>query len=469
MNKIYLVGLGTSPDDITLKAQSFIESNLTKVVRTSLTLSATSLQNNCKDYISLDYVYTKSRNFDTLNRNLANEVISLSKKGDVVYFVDGSVINDNSCKEIIKRHKNVEIHAGVSYALKTFERLKICQDSFLQISAYDLVNFDIILPKLVVYAITSKQIASNVKLHLMDVFGEEVKIYFTDNNVTKQIYLYELDWQDSYDYSTTIYIPNLDYLQKTKYEFYDLVKIVKALRSENGCPWDKAQTYESLQKNLIEECYELVEAINSKDVVNIVEELGDVLLQCVFYAVLGQEDGKFNEKDALNSICSKLISRHTHVFGNDTASTDTDALAVWNKNKVKEKGFKNGTEYLLSVPKTLPALMKTQKVTERASKYNFDFKNISDAFEKLYEEINEVKSEINGGNTQTLFNECGDLLFSVVNVCRLLKIDSESALFNSLNKFTLRFSRLENAILNDGKDITKMSIKEIDEYYVKIK
>ncbi len=469
MNKIILVGLGTDKNDITLKAQSLINSDLIKVVRTKLTLSADALKESDKEYISLDFVYEKSRNFDTLNKNLAKEVISYAKNSDVVYFVDGSVNNDNSCKEIIKKYKNVEIYTGISYADKTFERLRICKESFSQYSAYDIINFDTINSNSVIYAITSKQIASNVKLRLMEIFGEEIKIYFTNNQTVKEIFLYELDWQDGYDYSTTIYIPKLDYLQKTAYEFYDLIKIVKALRGENGCPWDKVQTYESLQKNLIEECYELVDAINNKDVDNIIEEIGDVLLQCVFYAVLGDEEGKFNASDAINAICSKLISRHTHVFGNDSAVSSSDALKVWNSNKVKEKGYKNGTEYLLSVPKTLPALMKTQKITDRASKYNFDFENVESAFEKVYEEIDEIKAEIKKGDQKRLFNECGDLLFSVVNVCRLLKIDSESALFNSLNKFTLRFEKLEKSILNDGKDITKMSIKEIDEYYVKIK
>ncbi len=469
MNKIILVGLGTNKDDLTLKAQSLINSNLTKIVRTSLTLSAKAISEYNKEFISLDCVYEKSRNFDTLNKNLAKQVIEHAKNGDVVYFVDGSVNNDNSCKEIIKRHKNVEIYTGVSYSNKTFERLKICEESFFTVSAYDLLSYDIVYSKTVVYALSSRQLASAVKLKLMDAFGEEIKIYFTDNDSAKQIYLYDLDRQNNYDYSTTVYIPKLNYLQKTNYEFYDLVKIVFALRGENGCPWDKVQTYESLQKNLIEECYELIDAINNKDVDNIIEEIGDVLLQCVFYAVLGQEDSTFTINDAVNGICSKLISRHTHVFGQDSALTDSDALTVWNKNKAKEKGYNNGTEYLLSVPKTLPALMKTQKITDRASKYNFDFESVYGALDKVYEELKEVESEIKSKNAQNLFNECGDLIFSVVNVCRFLKIDSESALLNSLNKFLGRFERLERAILTDGKDIKTMSVKEIDEYYVKIK
>ena len=140
-----------------------------------------------------------------------------------------------------------------------------------------------------------------------------------------------------------------------------------------------------------------------------------------------------------------------------------------NKNKAKEKGYKNGTEYLLRVPKTLPSLMKTQKVTERASKYNFDFENLSSAIDKIYEEIKEVEKEYNSGDDKKLMQECGDLILSVVNVCRLLKVDSESALITSLDKFLDRFSRLEKVILADGKDIKKMTASEIDEYYIKIK
>ncbi len=469
MNKIIIVGLGTCESDLTLKAVNLLKSNKTKIVRTTLTSSFLALSKYGDNFISLDNVYLKSRNFDTLNKNLAKEVINLAKQNDVVYFVDGCALEDNSVKIIAKKYKNVEINAGVSYATKCLERISLVGESYTAISAYDVLQNKSLPSSLVVYSLTSKKIASEIKLKLMSIFGEEVEIYFTNENSSKKIYLYELDRQDEYSYQTAIYVPKLNFLQKTAYTFSDLVEIVFALRGENGCPWDKVQTFESLQKNLIEECYELVDAINSNNVENIVEEIGDVLLQAVFYSVLGEEGGLYYVDEVVSGICSKLISRHTHVFGEDKAVTDSDALNVWNKNKAIEKGYKNGGEYVLSLPKTLPALLRAQKVQSRASKYNFDFDSLEDAISKIFEEVKEVKLAYSEKNESNLFKECGDLLFSVVNVLRLLNVDSESALMCAVNKFIDRFIALEKSITLDGKDIKKMTTLEIDEYYRKIK
>ena len=467
MHKITIVGLGTCENEITLKALEEINSSKQKVVRTSLTQSAKTLQKYTTNFISLDTLYEKSRNFDTLNNNLAKSVISLAKKGEVVYFVDGSAVEDNSAKIIVKKCKNVEIVSGISYGAKCLERLKIFGVSYTTMSAYDLLTYENLPSSLVVYALTDKTVAGQVKLRLMEEFGEEIKVYFTDNNKVKEIYLYDLDRQKSYDYSTAIYIKPLNFLQKTSYTFEDLIEITRGLRSENGCPWDKVQTFESIRKNLIEECYELIDAINNKDSDNIIEEIGDVLLQAVFYIVLGEESELYTKKDCLNGICQKLISRHTHVFGKDNALSSEDALDVWNKNKQVEKGYDSGSDYIKSVPSVLPALLRTQKVTSRASKYNFDFPSVDSAIDKIFEEIEEIKSVI--GDLEQVTKECGDLIFSVVNVCRLLGVDSETALISSLNKFINRFTKLESAIISRGKDIKQMSISEIDEIYTQIK
>lgn len=460
------MGLGTCENEITLKALNEINSNKQKIVRTLLTQSAKTLKKYTNNFISLDSVYEKSRNFDTLNNNLAKQVISLAKQGEVVYFVDGSAVEDNSAKIIVKKCKNIEIVSGISYGAKCLERLKIFGVSYTTISAYDLLISEDIPSSLVVYALTDKTVAGQVKLRLMEEFGEEIKVYFTDNNQVKEIYLYDLDRQKSYDYSTAIYIKKLNFLQKTSFTFEDLIEITRKLRGENGCPWDKVQTFESIEKNLIEECYELIDAISNKDTDNVIEEIGDVLLQAVFYIVLGEESEYYTKKDCINGICQKLISRHTHVFGRDSAVSSEEALNVWNKNKAVEKGYESGADYLNSVPKILPALLRTQKVTSRASKYNFDFPSVDSAIEKIYEEIKEIKG---ANGSDELIKECGDLIFSVVNVCRLLGVDSETALITSLNKFIDRFTKLENAIISSGKDIKEMTVEEIDKVYTQIK
>lgn len=169
-------------------------------------------------------------------------------------------------------------------------------------------------------------------------------------------------------------------LQKENYTYGDLVEIVRYLRSENGCPWDRAQTHETLSVNLVEECYELVDAIALKSADKMREETGDVLLQAVFHAVLGEEAGEFTNGEMLNEICRKLITRHTHVFGNDGADGAEEALVNWDKNKYREKGHKSPAESVADVPKPFPALLRAQKVQKRAGKFGFDFESKEQVF-----------------------------------------------------------------------------------------
>ena len=244
-----------------------------------------------------------------------------------------------------------------------------------------------------------------------------------------------------------------------------MLKILEVLRSENGCPWDKVQTPSSIEKNLIEETYELLDAIESDDDEKIIEEAGDVLLQVAFYILFGEESGRYNAEDVLSGVCSKLISRHTHVFGQDKATNGEEALSTWNKNKVIEKGYSSAYEYVDSVPKNLPSLMRAEKVGSRAGKFNFDFNNVEETYLKVYEEIEEIKQAVKLGSSEEIEKECGDLLFSVVNTVRKLGVDAETALMKSTNKFINRFKMLEEYLVKNGLDMSTMKIEELDKYY----
>ena len=242
-------------------------------------------------------------------------------------------------------------------------------------------------------------------------------------------------------------------------------EIVEILRSENGCPWDRAQTKESIRKDVIEEAYELVDAINRNDEDGMLEESGDLILQAVFSSIFAEERRSFTLRDALSGICSKLIARHTHIFGADKATNAENALEIWDKNKQKEKGFETGAEYLASVPLNFPALMRAQKVGSRAKKFNMDFENALAVFEKVKEELNEVKCELDNSDSKKLAEEIGDLLFAIVSLARLLGLESEEILNLSTDKFIKRFKKTEELILKDGKDMKSLSAEEIDGYY----
>ncbi len=469
MNSLVIIGLGLKEGDLTLNGLNEINKSQKLVVRTNKTLSYNNIKDMGKEIVSLDYVYEKSRNFNTLNANLCKEIINILKTKSVTYLVDGSAVEDSSVQLLLKKVKNAKVIAGVSAKESALERLKISKTNCHTISAYDILSKEEFSLPLVVYAIDSKKIASEIKLILSNLIGDEVDIYLTSNKITKKIKLFELDRQIEYDYSTSIFIDSEVLTKKQRFNFNDLLKILEILRGENGCPWDKVQTPKSIEKNLIEETYELLDAIELDDDDKIIEEAGDVLLQVAFYILFGEESLRYNREDVLTNICSKLITRHTHVFGNDTANSGEEALKTWNKNKAIEKGYQNGYEYIDSVPHNLPSVMRAQKVGSRAQKYNFDFNSVEETFSKIIEEIEEIKTAIKSGNFEEIESECGDLLFSAVNTVRKLGVDGETALIRATNKFINRFKLLEEEVINSGKDMKNLTLEELDKIYENVK
>ncbi|ABN53855.1 MAG TPA: nucleoside triphosphate pyrophosphohydrolase [Hungateiclostridium thermocellum] len=256
---------------------------------------------------------------------------------------------------------------------------------------------------------------------------------------------------------------------KEKYTFDDLVEIMKILRSENGCPWDRVQNHESLKKYLIEETYEVLEVIDLNDKKRLCEELGDLLLQIVFHAQIASEDNEFDINDVITGICRKMVQRHTHVFGTDKADTAEEVLANWEEIKKKEKGMESQTEVLKSVPSNLPALMRSYKVQQKASQVGFDWKDIDSVFEKVYEEINELRDVYKSKDVERINDELGDVLFSIVNLSRFLKVQPELALMGSVNKFIERFEFIEKEAAKSGRTLSEMSLDEMDELWNKAK
>lgn len=250
-------------------------------------------------------------------------------------------------------------------------------------------------------------------------------------------------------------------MKDIKYDFDGLRSIMKKLLSEGGCPWDRAQTHESLKRYLIEECYEVIDAIEKNDMVNLCEELGDVLLQVMFHSQVEENKGNFNIDDVVNGISLKMINRHTHIFSDATADTPQEVSDNWEKIKIKEKGYTSYTEVMKSVPKIFPALIRAEKVQKKASDVGFDFKNFDDALLKVYEEIEELK-EVKNKSDEEKMEEYGDLLFSIVNISRFLKINPEFALTNSLEKFINRFEYIENVSISKGLSIYNLSLEEMD-------
>lgn len=244
-----------------------------------------------------------------------------------------------------------------------------------------------------------------------------------------------------------------------KYTFDDLLKIMKILRGENGCPWDKAQDHQSIKYALLEEACEAMESLDKKGSDSFADELGDVLLQVVFHSQIASENKTFTIDDVIYHICNKLITRHTHIFGDDKTNNSAEALDVWEANKKAEKGLKTQTEIMQDVCTYLPQLIRAEKVQKKAAKVGFDWDNIDGAYEKLKEEIDELKS---AKNPESIEEEFGDILFSCVNVARFLKVNPEEALKKATDKFIDRFSKVENFATTEGKQLENMTLEEMD-------
>ena len=257
--------------------------------------------------------------------------------------------------------------------------------------------------------------------------------------------------------------------EKDRYGFEDLVEIMKLLRSPEGCPWDREQDHKSIRKNFIEETYEVVEAIDNNDSELLKEELGDVLLQVVFHAQLESENGGFNIDDVCDGICKKLVVRHPHVFGDNSADSSASALTNWDNVKMKTKSQKRQSEAMDSVSKALPSLMRSTKIQQKAAKVGFDWDDVSGAMSKLDEEVAELKDAVKNQDYDNQAEELGDVLFSVVNVSRFLNIDSEEALYRSCDKFTDRFKKLEKLADEQGVEIKTATLDKLDSLWEEVK
>ena len=252
------------------------------------------------------------------------------------------------------------------------------------------------------------------------------------------------------------------------YEVKALMDVMDTLLGEHGCPWDREQTHTSLRKNLLEESHEVIEAIDEKNMEHLKEELGDVLLQVVFHAKLAEQEGHFNWNDIVNTITEKMIRRHPHVFGTVTAEDAEIVLSNWEEIKKKEKqGTKESKSIMGHLPPTLPALMKAEKVQQKAHRVGFDWNDIDGPKQKIQEELAEVADALAGKGD--LEEEIGDVLFSIVNLSRFVKVDPEQALNRAVEKFVNRFQKMESKIMLDKRTFDNYTVEELDNLWEKSK
>ncbi|MEA2568192.1 MAG: tetrapyrrole methylase family protein / MazG family protein [Acidobacteriota bacterium] len=246
-----------------------------------------------------------------------------------------------------------------------------------------------------------------------------------------------------------------------KRSFEDLVRLMTTLRGPNGCPWDRKQTLPDLKPYVIEEAYEVVDAIDRDDRTSLAEEVGDMLLEAVFIAEVTREEGSFDIYDSITAVHDKLVRRHPHVFADAQANDADEVLVNWEKLKNEERKSENKS-LMSGVPLSMPALQKASRLTEKASRVGFDWRRTEDVFAKLDEELAEVHEAIASGDAAKVHDELGDLLFTIANIARKLNVNPEEALQSTNRKFTRRFESMERAVREQERNLDQLSLEEMD-------
>jgi tetrapyrrole methylase family protein/MazG family protein len=471
MNTIQIIGLGTgSMEDLTLKAYKALNENIPTFARTERHPIIKMLQKEIK-IECFDNFFEKYESFDEVYEKIADKVIELVKEhGKINYCTAGSpYYGEFVTKKLINEYKdeiNIIIIDGMSFLDKCiklsgfsdYKSIKVLDCLEVDEFSFDLNSFNIVTQ------VYDEEMASQLKLKLMELYSDDMRILKVDvleENV-KEIPLFMLDQEKKYGFSTYFCILPIEIVKDSVYNVTNICRIVKLLRSPDGCPWDRKQTHESIRQHVIEEAYEVVDAIDNDDIDNLVEELGDLLFQVVFHAELGSEDGYFNFSDVVTNLCKKMYSRHPHVFGDFKANNVEEALTSWESSKLKEKNLITYTDNLKNVPKALSPLSRSYKIQKRAAEVGFDWPDAEGAVDKIKEELLEFIAEYEKNDSDKMEEEFGDLLFALVNLARFVKINPDVALNRTINKFIKRFEYIETHSI---KDLKQMTLQEMDELW----
>ncbi|MBQ1855362.1 MAG: nucleoside triphosphate pyrophosphohydrolase [Anaerovibrio sp.] len=474
MGSITVIGLG--PGDfglITIDSWERMKNAQHLYFRTEKHPTVPMIKERGITFTSYDSFYEGAESFEALYDAIAKDLVKKACTEDLVYAVPGSPMVAEKTVVLLREYCQqgnikLDIQPGMSFVEVLYSKLGIDPiDGMTIIDAEDFDQLPVDMPTgLVITQVYSHQIASDTKLSLMEVFPDEYPITYIhklgmpDESI-RTIELFELDRQPDIDYLTSLYIP--PFKHKEEFDVTPLKDIVHTLRSPGGCPWDIAQTHESIRTNLIEETYEVIEAIDLQDPHLMCEELGDLLLQVVFHARMAEETGAFSMQQVIDEATEKLVRRHPHIFGDVQASDAGAAVLAWESIKKKEK--KDRESVLDGVPKGLPALMSAQKLQHKAAKVGFDWDEIGPVWDKIKEEVDELKEAQAEGDPKHIEEELGDVLFTVVNLARFLKVDSELALMNTNRKFTTRFHFVEEKVKESGKKWSDFTLNELDELW----
>ena len=466
MHKITVVTLGPGDQDmLTLGACDTLRKTGKVILKTRRHGAADWLAQQGIAFETLDGLFDGAEDFDNLAARCAAYVLSAANDSSVAYGVfdcahDESVMQlQHLAQGEIIMMAGVPQHAPLLAAANTSGAFTVSDAAGLSVTDAQKT--------LCVTEIDSALLAGECKLKLLPWYGERCRVlYFasvTGMRRPVQIPLEDLDRQKNYGHRAACIVYPAKLTEKTRWDAQDLLSLMRILRGENGCPWDRKQTHSSLRPFLIEEAYETALAIDEGNYEHVADELGDVLLQVALHAVIGEEYGTMQWTDITSDICRKMIARHRHVFGEDECITPEDVADNWARIKQEERGQITVGQAMADVEKGLPPLVRAEKIQKKAHAVGFDWISPLDALEKVFEEAQEVREELEKGKDPT--DELGDLFFSCVNVARLCGVNSEEALSKSIKKFLTRFISMENRVNYEGKSLSVLTINEMQVYW----
>ncbi|MCF6094693.1 nucleoside triphosphate pyrophosphohydrolase [Microaerobacter geothermalis] len=435
------------------------------------------LQEEGVTFDSFDHLYDRYERFEMVYPEICKTLIQLAKDNNqpVIYAVPGHPLVAEKTVQLLLSESGqhgitVDIKGGQSFLDSLFTRLKIDPiEGFHLLDAVDLKK-EMLNPYLhtIIAQVYDKVIASDVKLTLMEVYPDDYQVIVATAigidglEEIQSIPLYELDRLMEMTNLTVVYVPPASKEEIFYKDFNYLKGIVSILRSPEGCPWDREQTHKSLKKYLLEEAYEVLEAIDDEDDESLVEELGDLLLQVMLHAQIAEENGYFSIEDVIFHLNKKLIRRHPHVFSIQKVRDSEEVVSNWDAIKALEKTEKEGQpplSVLDGIPKGLPALMDAIKLQKRAAKVGFDWEREEEVLAKVNEEFTEL---IQANTQEEKMEEFGDLLFALVNLARFLHIDPEEALMMTNRKFRQRFRYIEKRLSQGSKEWKDTNLEEME-------
>lgn len=477
-NNLTIVGLG--PGDyshLTVEADRALQSAACIYARTLKHPVVEELLKAGRTVHSFDALYETAEDFERLYREIAGEIWNISLAEPVVYAVPGNpLLSERTVELLMERAETEKVQTRVvqgatcvDAVLNALRKNPAEGYAVLDATALEAQPGNAHLHVLV-FQIDSRMAAAQVKLHLMKTYPDTHAVTIVKGagikgvESLKTLELYELDQEDWFDHMTTLYVPPLAG-GELQGNLDELVGIMARLRSPDGCPWDLKQDHKTLLPYLIEEAYEVLDAVEREDLTLLEEELGDLLLQIVFHARIAEESGEFEIRDVIRGICEKMIRRHPHVFSDGVAETPEAVLVNWEAIKKEEKEEMGQHSSMNRIPRQLPALMRSYKVQQKAAEVGFDWDSIQGALDKVQEEYQEMLELLGSDDVLRIEEELGDLLFAVVNVARFLKVSPEQALNRTTEKFMERYKYVEDKSTLNGINMKKCGIDILDGFW----